>query len=111
MEGDWALQHPAQLLPCSPSFGWTLCWDQPRGNCIPLSQVKQTFSTGSIHQWENPKLLRPYPKEAQLEESSQHLTWMVPHTCPWSHSSEHQREGTGPALLPGIPHARQSRRQ
>lgn len=102
MEGDWALQHPAQLLHCSPS------WDQPGGNCIPLRQVKQPFCTGSLCQCESPKFLRPYPKTAVLEESAQHLTQTVPHTCPLSqscHSSEHPREGMGPALLPGTPHA------
>lgn len=56
------------------------CWDQPRGNCIPLSQVKQPFCSGSLHQWESPKFLWPSPEKALLEGSSQHLTGMVSHT-------------------------------
>lgn len=78
-------------LPALPALAGH-CWNQPRGNCIPLSQVKQSFCTGSLHQWESPQFLRPYPKKAQLGESTQHLTWTVPHTCPLSqdcHSSEH----------------------
>lgn len=95
---------PPQLLHCSPSPGWTLLAPAKR-ELHPLSPVKQPFCTGSLHQWESPKFLRPYPKEALLEESSQHLPWMLPQACPSSqhcHSSEHQREGTGPALLAGI---------
>lgn len=97
--------------PALLSLLWTLCWDQPRGNCIPLRQVKQPSCTGSLHQWESPKFLKPYPTTALLEGSTQHLTGMVPHTCPLSHSSEHPCEGTGPALRPGTPHSWQRRRQ
>lgn len=59
--------------------------------------MKQPFCTASLHQGESPKFLQPYPKAALLEGGTQHLTGMVPPSCPLSHSSEHPCEGTDSA--------------